>query len=132
MAFIEKLDAQSLNLSPEEFQRYMSGQASPRLHSSEGDWPQSGVTAANPVLAQLNHNLERLSLVSSRQQMLMEAAQSMQADLLSWPEGVQREVSGVLEKYPLQILPRTVSAMDANNADSDGPPPLLTAQVFAG
>lgn len=114
----------------------MSGQASPPFHSSEDDWPQTGpplaVTATNPVLAQLNHNLELLSAVSSRQETLMEAAQSMQADLLSWPEGVQREVNGILKKYPLEILPRTVSAIDANNLDNDNLPPPLTPQVFAG
>ncbi|XP_040005754.1 rab5 GDP/GTP exchange factor-like isoform X1 [Xiphias gladius] len=135
-AFIEKLDAQSLNLSPEEFERYMSGQASPRLSSSEGEWPQTGsalgVTATNPVLAQLNHNLELLSGLSSKQERLMEAAQSLQADLLSWPENVQREVHDILEKYPLEILSCTVSAIDANNMDNDNLPPPLTPQVFAG
>ncbi|XP_070699398.1 rab5 GDP/GTP exchange factor [Pempheris klunzingeri] len=134
-AFIEKLDAQSLNLSPEEFERYMSGQASPRFNSSEGDWPQTGpapgVPATNPVLAQLNHNLELLSGLSSRQETLMEAAQSLQAELKSWPEGVQREVNDIREKYPLEILPRTVSAIDAN-MDNDNLPPPLTPQVFAG
>lgn len=111
----------------------MSGQASPRFHSSEGDWLQTDpVTATNPVLAQLNHNLELLSELSSRQEALMEAAQTMQADLLSWPEGIQREVNDILEKYPLQILPRTVSAIDANNVDNGNLPPPLTPQMFAG
>lgn len=136
VAFIEKLDAQSLNLSPEDFERYMSGQASPRFNSSEGDWPDTGsalgVSATNPVLAQINHNLELLSGLSSRQETLMKSAQSLQADLLSWPEGVQREVHDILEKYPLEILPRTVSAIDANNVDNDNLPPPLTPQVFAG
>lgn len=135
-AFIEKLDAQSLNLSPEEFERYMSGQASPRINSSDADWPGSGpgpdVAATNPVLAQLNHNLELLSGLSSRQDTMMDAARSLQADLLSWPEAVQREVHDILEKYPLEILPRTVSAIDANNMDNDNLPPPLTPQVFAG
>ncbi|XP_068600673.1 rab5 GDP/GTP exchange factor [Brachionichthys hirsutus] len=133
VAFIEKLDAQSLNLSADEFERYMSGQASPRANSSEADWPQTGptpgVAATNPVLAQLNHNLETLSGLSSRQEALMEAARSMQADLLSWPEGIQREVNSILEKYPLEILPRP---MDASNMDNDNLPPPLTPQVFAG
>lgn len=135
-AFIEKLDAQSLNLSPEEFERYMSGQASPRINSSDADWPGTGpapdVAATNPVLAQLNHNLELLSGLSSRQDAMMDAARSLQADLLSWPEAVKREVQDILEKYPLEILPRTVSAIDANNMDNDNLPPPLTPQVFAG
>ncbi|XP_060912448.1 rab5 GDP/GTP exchange factor isoform X2 [Labrus mixtus] len=135
-AFIEKLDAQSLNLSPEEFERYMSGQASPRINSSDGEWPGAGtapdVAATNPVLAQLNHNLELLSGLSSRQESVMEAAQGLQADLLAWPVAVQKEVHDILEKYPLEILPRKVSAIDANNMDNDNLPPPLTPQVFAG
>lgn len=135
-AFIEKLDAQSLNLSPEEFERYMSGQASPRCNSSEGDWPHAGSApgsaATNPVLAQLSHNLELLSGLSSRQESLMEAAQNLQADLLSWPNRVEREVQDILEKYPLEVLSCTVSAIDANNMDNDNLPPPLTPQVFAG
>ncbi|XP_075878574.1 rab5 GDP/GTP exchange factor [Nelusetta ayraudi] len=135
-AFIEKLDAQSLNLSPEEFERYMSGQASPRFSSSEADWPQAGpppgTVAANPAVAQLNHNLELLAGLNNRQEALLEAAQRLQAELLSWPQGVQREVDNILEKYPLNVLPRRVAAIDGNNADSENLPPPLTPQVFAG
>uniref|UniRef100_UPI003AAE713F rab5 GDP/GTP exchange factor isoform X1 n=1 Tax=Centroberyx gerrardi TaxID=166262 RepID=UPI003AAE713F len=136
VAFIEKLDAQSLNLSPEEFERYMLGQASPRQHDAEGDWPQTGpvlgTAAANPVLAQLHHNLELLSGLSSRQEKLTEAAQNLQSDLLSWQENVQREVKDILEKYPLEIRPPMASAIDADNVENDRLPPPLTPQVFAG
>lgn len=135
MAFIEKLDAQSLNLSSEEFERHMSGQASPRFHSSEGAWLQTGTgrgaDAANPVLDQLNHNQEQLSHLISRQQTLVEAAQSMQADLISWTDCVKREVNNILEEYPLEILQQRVSAIDAHNVDSDHLPLPLTPQVFA-
>ncbi|MEQ2283342.1 Rab5 GDP/GTP exchange factor [Ameca splendens] len=136
VAFIEKLDAQSLNLSPEEFERYMSGQASPRFSSSEGEWVNGaqgvGVTVTNPVLAQLNHNLELLSGLCRQQEAVMEAAQSLQADLLSWSEGVQREVQGILEKYPLEIKSSKVSAIDANNVDNENLPSPIKPQVFAG
>ncbi|XP_069001870.1 rab5 GDP/GTP exchange factor [Embiotoca jacksoni] len=135
-AFIEKLDAQSLNLSPEEFERYMSGQASPRFSGSEGDWPDAGpglgAAAANPVLAQLDRNLDVLSGLGGRQEALMEAAESLRADLASWPDKVQREVNDILEKYPLEIQTRNVSAIDANNMDNDNLPPPLKPQVFAG
>ncbi|XP_037543793.1 rab5 GDP/GTP exchange factor [Nematolebias whitei] len=136
VAFIEKLDAQSLNLSPEEFERYMSGQASPRFSSSDGEWPHAGPgvgsSATNPVLAQLNHNLELLSGLCSRQEALMEAAQSLQADLLSWSESVQQEVHDILEKYPLEIMSSKVSAIDANNTDNENLPSPIKPQVFAG
>lgn len=130
VAFIEKLDAQSLNLSPEEFERYMSGQASPRFHSAEGDQPQAGTAATNPVLEQLNHNLEQLSGLIHRQERLMEAAQTMQAELVSWTECVQRDVNNILKEYPLEILPRAASAVDVN-VDSDRLPLPLTPQVCA-
>lgn len=136
VAFIEKLDAQSLNLSPEEFERYMSGQASPRFSGSEGDWPDGaqgvGATVTNPVLAQLNHNLELLSGLCSRQEAVAEAARSLQADLLSWSEGVQREVRDILEKYPLEIKSSKVSAIDANNVDNDNLPSPIKPQLFVG
>ncbi|MEQ2203148.1 hypothetical protein XENOCAPTIV_025488, partial [Xenoophorus captivus] len=136
LAFIEKLDAQSLNLSPEEFERYMSGQASPRFSSSEGEWTDGaqgvGVTVTNPVLAQLNHNLELLSGLCRQQEAVMEAAKSLQADLLSWSEGVQREVQGILEKYPLEIKSSKVFAIDANNVDNENLPSPIKPQVFAG
>lgn len=136
VAFIEKLDAQSLNLSPEEFERYMSGQASPRFSGSEGDWPDGakgvGAAVTNPVLAQLNHNLELLSGLCSRQEAVAEAARSLQADLLSWSESVQREVRDILEKYPLEIKSSNVSAIDANNVDNKNLPSPIKPQVFVG
>lgn len=114
----------------------MSGQASPRFSSSEADWLQAGqpssAVAANPVVAQFNHNMELLAGLSSRQEALLEAAQRLQAELLSWPQGIQREVDDILEKYPLDVLPRRVAAIDDNNADSESLPPPLTPQVFAG
>ncbi|KAM9728575.1 rab5 GDP/GTP exchange factor isoform 2-T3 [Menidia menidia] len=136
-AFIEKLDAQSLNLSPEEFERYMSGQASPRYGSSDGEWPPSGPAAAaaspaNPVLVQLDHNLELLTSLSGRQDALLDAARSLQQELLSWPQSVQREVTDILEKYPLEVAASSVSAIDANNMDNSNLPSPLKPQVFTG
>lgn len=114
----------------------MSGQASPRFSTSEADWPQaglpSGAATTNPVVAQLNHNLELLAGLSSRQEALLEAAQRLQADLLSWPQGVQREVDDILQKYPLDVLPRRGAGINGVNADNENLPPPLSPQVFAG
>ncbi|KAF7206155.1 rab5 GDP/GTP exchange factor [Nothobranchius furzeri] len=133
VAFIEKLNAQSLNLSPEEFERFMSGQTSPQFSSSDSDWPCSesglGTTVTNPVLVQLNHNLELLTGLCTRQEAVMEAAQSLQADLLTWSDSVQQEVHNILEKYPLEIISK-VSAIDANT-DNDNLPSPIKPQVFA-
>lgn len=109
----------------------MSGQASPRFHSAEGERHPAGAAATNPVLEQLNHNLEQLSGLIRRQERLMEAARSTQADLLSWTECVEREVSSILEEYPLEILPRAVAAIDTHNVDSDRLPLPLTPRLCA-
>lgn len=134
VAFIEKLDAQSLNLSPEDFERYMSGQGSPRRAESEGSWPQtsSAPGPSSPALAQLYQNLELLSSLDSRQERVMEGARSLQSDLISWQESVEREVQEILQKYPLEIRPPAPSAIDSDNVENDRLPPPLLPQVFAG
>ncbi|XP_051540386.1 rab5 GDP/GTP exchange factor-like isoform X4 [Myxocyprinus asiaticus] len=129
VAFIEKLDAQSLNLSPEEFERYMSGQASPRRQDNPA-WPQTG-SRINPALSQIHHNLSVLSNLEKRQQQVIEGAQSLQTELAEWQDSVAREVQEILERYPLEIKPRA-SAIDAENVENDRLPPPLQPQVFAG
>uniref|UniRef100_A0A8C1HRV3 RAB guanine nucleotide exchange factor (GEF) 1 n=1 Tax=Cyprinus carpio carpio TaxID=630221 RepID=A0A8C1HRV3_CYPCA len=130
VAFIEKLDAQSLNLSPEEFERYMSGQASPRRQDDPAAWPQSG-SRVNPALSQIHHNLKLLSNLEKRQQQVTEGAQNLETELAEWQDSVAREVQEILERYPLEIKPRA-SAIDAENVENDRLPPPLQPQVFAG
>ncbi|XP_073730472.1 rab5 GDP/GTP exchange factor isoform X2 [Misgurnus anguillicaudatus] len=130
VAFIEKLDAQSLNLSPEDFERYMSGQASPRRPDNPAGWPQTG-SNVNPVLSQIHQNLSVLSNLEKRQQQVIEEAQSLQTELAEWQDSVAREVQEILERYPLEIKPRA-SAIDAENVENDKLPPPLQPQVFAG
>ncbi|XP_076017488.1 rab5 GDP/GTP exchange factor-like [Genypterus blacodes] len=135
VAFIEKLDAQSLNLSPEEFEQYMAGHASPQSNSTEAPWPPAGPTHSMTVsipVTQLHHNLEVMSTLSEQQKTLMEAAQSLQGDILSWKENVQQEVQDILEKYPLEVRCHTLSAIDGDNMENEHLPPPLTPQMFAG
>ncbi|XP_018977320.2 rab5 GDP/GTP exchange factor-like isoform X3 [Cyprinus carpio] len=130
IAFIEKLDGQSLNLSSEDFERYMSGQASPRRQDDTAPWPQSG-TRVDPALSQIHHNLKLLSSLEKRQQQVIEGAQNLQTELAEWQDSVAREVQEILERYPLEIKPRA-SAIDAENVENDRLPPPLQPQVFAG
>ncbi|KAL0182783.1 hypothetical protein M9458_022158, partial [Cirrhinus mrigala] len=130
VAFIEKLDAQSLNLSPEDFERYMSGQASPRRQDDPAAWPQNS-SRVNPALSQIHHNLKLLSNLDKRQQQVIEGAQNLQTELAEWQDSVAREVQEILERYPLEIKPRG-SAIDAENVENDRLPPPLQPQVFAG
>ncbi|XP_033905029.3 rab5 GDP/GTP exchange factor-like isoform X3 [Acipenser ruthenus] len=118
VAFIEKLDAQSLNLSPEDFERYMTGQASPRRQDPEG-------------LSQVYQSLELLSGLGERQEMVLDGARRLESDLIDWQDGVAREVQDILDKYPLEIRP-PASAIDSDNVENDRLPPPLLPQVFAG
>ncbi|XP_030648316.1 rab5 GDP/GTP exchange factor [Chanos chanos] len=130
VAFIEKLDAQSLNLSPEDFERYMSGQASPRRQDEPDSWPQTG-SSVNPALSQVYHNLDLLVGLNQRQEKVLEGARSLQTELTEWQESVTREVQEILERYPLDIRPHA-SAIDSENVENDRLPPPLQPQVFAG
>ncbi|CAB1352444.1 unnamed protein product [Coregonus sp. 'balchen'] len=136
VAFIEKLDAQSLNLDPEDFERYMSGQASPRRPEVESSWPQTdpahGPSTSSPALAQVYQNLDLLSGLGSRQDRVLEGARSLQSDLITWQESVEQEMQEILEKYPMEISLPTPSAIDSDYVENDRLPPPLTPQVFAG
>lgn len=120
MAFIEKLDAHSLNLSVEDFERHMcgggSGEVSPRRRSeSASPWP-----------------VELLSALQKRQQQVLVEAQDLQAELERWQEGVAREVQDILDKYPLEIKKHAAHAIDSENEENDRLPLPLQPQVFAG
>ncbi|XP_037534134.1 RAB guanine nucleotide exchange factor (GEF) 1, like [Nematolebias whitei] len=141
VAFIEKLDGQSLNLSSEEFELYMSGQASPH-------WPQStGATASsssgNAALAQTHNSLDLLTGLGERQERVMEKARQMESDLIDWTDEVEQTVQSALDAFPLQTQnstaatvggtePAASSAIDSDNVENELLPPPLTPQVFAG
>lgn len=123
MAFIEKLDAHSLNLSVEDFERYMcgsmggAGDASPcrTPKSSSPPWP-----------------LKLLSALQERQQQVLEEARGLETELQHWQEGVAREVQDILDKYPLEIKRHAAQTIDSENEENDRLPPPLQPQVFAG
>ncbi|XP_015223277.2 rab5 GDP/GTP exchange factor isoform X1 [Lepisosteus oculatus] len=129
VAFIEKLDAQSLNLSPEDFERYMSGQASPRRQEPEAWPPPAG---GSPALAQVYQSLELLSGLGARQERVLEGARRLEGDLIDWRAGVEREVQDILDRHPLDLRLPPASAIDSDNVENDRLPPPLQPQVFAG
>ncbi|KAJ8280330.1 hypothetical protein GJAV_G00053290 [Gymnothorax javanicus] len=139
VSFIEKLDAQSLNLSTEEFDRHMSGQTSPG-----GSGPDCGPGASG---------LDMLGGLSLQQGRVLEGAHEAEADLIDWKSSVESQVSDFLRPCPLETpptasnfapssassstdpisaIPDPISAIDSDNVDSEGLPPPLQPQVFAG
>lgn len=139
VAFIEKLDGQSLNLSSEEFELYMSGQASPH-------WPQatgaSSCSSGSAALNQVHKRLDLLTGLGERQERVMEKARQLESDLIDWTDEVEQKVQSVLESFPpeTQNTPATASgpasaassAIDADNVENELLPPPLQPQVFAG
>lgn len=140
VAFIEKLDGQSLNLSAEEFDLYMSGQASP-------NWPQAtGASSCSPGSAALNQVHKRLDLLTGlgeRQERVMEKARQLESDLIDWTDEVEQKVQSVLESFPPETqnppaptasgtASAASSAIDADNVENELLPPPLQPQVFAG
>nr|XP_056720847.1 rab5 GDP/GTP exchange factor isoform X2 [Euleptes europaea] len=129
VAFIEKLDAQSLNLSQEDFDRYMSGQASPKKQEPE-DWSADMCVGVR----QMYRNLDLLSQLNERQERIVSEAKKLERDLIDWTDGVAKEVQEIVEKYPLEIKPPNpaLAAIDSENVENDKLPPPLQPQVYAG
>uniref|UniRef100_H9H2V0 RAB guanine nucleotide exchange factor 1 n=2 Tax=Macaca TaxID=9539 RepID=H9H2V0_MACMU len=129
VAFIEKLDAQSLNLSQEDFDRYMSGQTSPRKQEAESWSPDACLG-----VKQMYKNLDLLSQLNERQERIMNEAKKLEKDLIDWTDGITREVQDIVEKYPLEIKPpnQPLAAIDSENIENDKLPPPLQPQVYAG
>ncbi|CAL8362874.1 unnamed protein product [Merluccius merluccius] len=137
VAFIEKLDGQSLNMSSEDFELHMSGQASsPARPQASG-----GSSASAAALQQVQSGLDLLTGLGVRQDRVMKEARRLESDLIDWSEGVEHKVQGALERFPpeAQAPPSDVpaaatapSAIDADNVENDLLPPPLQPQLFAG
>uniref|UniRef100_A0A8C5LUS3 RAB guanine nucleotide exchange factor 1 n=1 Tax=Leptobrachium leishanense TaxID=445787 RepID=A0A8C5LUS3_9ANUR len=129
IAFIEKLDAHSLNLSEEEFSRYMSGQASPKKQDSDS-WQED----ACPGVKQMHRNMDLLSQLSERQERIANGARQLEKDLIDWTDEVSRGVQDIVQKYPLHIQnpSQALAAIDSENIEDDRLPPPLQPQVYAG
>lgn len=136
MAFIEKLDGQSLNLSSEEFELYMSGQASPHWPQASGSSSSSSSSAA---LTQVHKRLEVLTGLGERQEQVVEKARQLESDLIDWTDDVEQKVQSILETFPTETQTpaasaTTTAAASAIDADIESEllPPPMQPQVFAG
>ncbi|CAN9511452.1 unnamed protein product [Ophioblennius macclurei] len=153
VAFIEKLDGQSLNLSAEEFELYMSGQASPHWPQPAGASSSSSASAAGATLGQVHKRLDLLTGLGERQERVMEKARQLESDLIDWTDEVEQKVQSVLESFPPEprnpsqpaaggtaattattaaAASSSSSAIDSDNIENEHLPPPLTPQVFAG
>lgn len=97
VAFIEKLDAPSLNLTHEEFDQYMDGQRTGARNIPvcliQSDWA---------GLKQIQQNQKILSELWSRQEMVIQGVQSLEQELKDWCQCVGKEVQAIICRYPLE------------------------------
>ncbi|XP_072024826.1 rab5 GDP/GTP exchange factor-like isoform X2 [Amphiura filiformis] len=126
ISFIENLDAQSLSLSQEQYDDYMSGKALP-----------PGSTLHNePIcegLRMMYANLSALEELRIRQDRLMQNAKEFQQEITDWRDGVVNQVQDVLKNKPLVIKRAKIPAgLDEDIGDESQeqlPPPLIPEVV---
>ncbi|KAI2656588.1 rab5 GDP GTP exchange factor-like protein [Labeo rohita] len=135
VAFIEKLDAQSLNLSHEDFELYMSGASSPSGpkaissgHSSQNGFREERCTAA----PQVDQRTDLVSGAGVRQERRAEETRPLETDLIEWRDGQELSVLGILEGPPIRTQTSTTFTIDSDNVGGDSLPPPLQPQKFAG
>ncbi|KAJ3582935.1 hypothetical protein NHX12_000082 [Muraenolepis orangiensis] len=119
--FKEKLDGQSLNMSSEDFELHMSGQASSPVR------PLASGGASAATLQQVQSGLDLLTGLGVRQEQVMKESRRLESDLIDWSEGVEHKTRG-----PAAAVSAAPSAIDADNVENDLLPPPLQPQLFAG
>lgn len=122
VAFIEKLTAESLGLTEDEFKRYMSGEALPP-NALDGDtWLCEGMRV-------MQQNLKTLDDLKTRMDRLMTESDTLIDEMDSLETNVTKEVAAVMERTPLHIRPRQAN-IDEEVPASDLLPPPLTPQTL--
>ncbi|ESP00985.1 hypothetical protein LOTGIDRAFT_140110 [Lottia gigantea] len=122
VAFIENLTADSLSLSQQEYDRYMSGELTP---SSDTQYMCEG-------LRLMHENLRSLSDMRTRQEKMMAETLQLQQDMVEFKENFIKEIHRVVMSNPLIVKPRKTKA-DLDETDDTKnlnlPSPLLPQQV---
>lgn len=127
MAFIEKLDAQDLNLSHEDFERYMTGVPSPERSPGLGA-SSSGRSSQNGFREEPGTGVPS----GLRREQRKKERRDLETDLIEWKDGQVVSAFGVLEEPPVRTQTSSIFTIDSDNVESDSLPPPLQPQKFAG
>ena len=123
VAFIENLNHESLNLSEDEFERYMTGEIVPS---------ENGTGYMCEGLRLMYQNLNTLSDLRQRQEKLMSEAMKLQQDMVDFRDSFKKEIDAVLARTPLVIKPRkTMVDLDEEVSDTGLLPPPMVPQVVS-
>ncbi|KAJ8968175.1 hypothetical protein NQ314_002434 [Rhamnusium bicolor] len=99
VSFIENLTAESLNMSEQEFQAYMSGEI-----TCVSAWESALVACEG--MHQLCEHLALLKGLSERTTVVQDGTQKLREDMQKLKDEINEKVTSVLEKTPLIIKPR--------------------------
>uniref|UniRef100_UPI00398E4AEB rab5 GDP/GTP exchange factor-like n=1 Tax=Pristiophorus japonicus TaxID=55135 RepID=UPI00398E4AEB len=96
VAFIEKMNGPSLNLSHEEFEEYMEGHKVPIRK-----FPSFLLHSASPGIQQMHKNLQLLSELQERQDRIISEVKKLEKEFWEWTLSVKEEVEEAIRKFPL-------------------------------
>ena len=128
MAFIEKLDADALNMTEEEFARCMTGESVP--HDACSAWYRRN---ACDGLNELQENLRKVAEVRERVDILNTNVMDLQSEMDKFSENFSKEIDSVHERTPLKFKPPKEAVgiddevLGGDNLDLPSP---MTPQVF--
>lgn len=124
----DKLDASALNMTENEFQRYMTGELTPE---ASGYRLASGYTFEG--LRLLHHDLMTLRELKVKAQKLKSEREKLREDIANWVASVEKEVDEILAQSPMVILPPKIKCIDDENPEVEGlASPLIPSVVPEG
>lgn len=115
VAFIEDLSAESLNLSSEEFERYLSGEAIPTGYAEQNAAPCEG-------LRLMHQNLLTLGELHEKHKKMMTDFSELQEDMIKFQETIDKSLPA---PYVINETPYTIPA----DVDMSLIPELLRCRV---
>jgi len=124
----DKLGASSLNMTENEFQRYMSGELTPE---ASGYRLASGYSIEG--LRLLNHDLVTLRELKEKATKLKEDRKRLRQDIRNWEASVKQQVDDIIARTPMEIRAPKIKSIDDENPVVEGlPSPLIPAAVCLG
>ncbi|GAB6028668.1 Rab5 GDP/GTP exchange factor [Chamberlinius hualienensis] len=123
--FIQDLNADSLNLPKEEFNRYMTGEAVPPRNYQHEPFLCEGVRI-------MNQNMSTVTDLKQRHEKLVSEVIAVNEEIITFKDDVAAQIQAVLDKCPWTILPRkTPTNIDSEDTECALLPDPIQPEVVA-